>query len=114
MNPIAALLLVSVLANAGLSWAWMSAHDEAIAARKDRDSARGAATACSDATEALQELADSRKVDADKARLAAKTSAKSRDQKADQIMSTPATTPGDDCRSASDRASAWLAGRVKP
>lgn len=79
-----------------------------------RDEARADASACSDATDDLRDLADKRKAEAETARAAAKTVYVTRSKRADAILSKPASVPGDDCRSAADRAAAWLATRGTP
>lgn len=111
MSPTTILLAVSIALNALMVWALTDARDTAATAIAQRDRARADATACSDATEALRLLADQRKAEADKARVAARRAAASHEQRADAILSKPASVPGDDCKSASERASAWLAGR---
>lgn len=114
MNPTTILLCVSIGLNVLMYVATTDARDKAATAIAQRDQVRADATACSDATEALRILADQRKAEADKARAAAKRAAASHEQRADAILSKPASVPGDDCRSAAARAEAWLAGRAKP
>lgn len=67
MNPVHIILALSVLANAALGWAYLGQRDKAAKASADlthmqqqRDGARGAASACSDSVEALQEQAAQR------------------------------------------------------
>lgn len=114
MNPIllglAIALAISLSGNAGLSYLYLDKRDEAVQATGERDQARGAASACSDATEDLRNLADKRAKEAKTARAAAATAAKDRDQKADEIMSTPASDT-DDCKAAQHRVDNWLKGR---
>lgn len=101
-------LAASLAANAGLSWLWLDARDERAVAQEQRDQARHAASECSDATEALRELADKRAVEAKAAISKAKAQADAAARRADRLLSTPATRPGDDCGSARDRVDAWL------
>ncbi|WP_177225418.1 hypothetical protein [Variovorax sp. OK605] len=72
------------------------------------------ASACSDATDDLRELADRRAVEAKKAQAIARDAANGRQQTAHTILSTPAAVPGDACASAQVRVDAWLWGRVQP
>lgn len=111
MNPTTIILAVSIALNALMFWATTDAMESTAKAIAERDRARADATACSDATDALRLLADKRKTEADKASAAAKRAAASYEQRADAILARPASVPGDDCRSATDRAEAWLAGR---
>lgn len=103
-------LAISMAANAGLSYVYLGQRDETTIAQGERDQARGAATACSEATQALQDLADKRAKEAKTARAAAAEAAKDRDQRADDILSTPASST-DDCKAAQHRATTWLKGR---
>ena len=117
MSAVQALLLalgVSVAGNAALGWAWIGAREKAATTVLQRDDARAAASACSDATEALRELADKRAAEAKKAQAAARAAATQRQRAANTILSTPAAVPGDACASAQMRVDAWLRERVKP
>lgn len=120
MIPAAALpvwawvLALSIAGNAALGWAWLGARDRAAVAITERDDARAAATACSDATEALRDLADKRGEEAKRAQAAARQAAGQRESRAQQILSTPAAVPGDDCGSARVRVDGWLKGRAAP
>jgi hypothetical protein len=120
MNPLAAVpmwawvLALSIAGNAALGWAWLGARDKVATTTTERDNARAAASACSDATEALRELADKRGVEAKRAQAAARQAASQREGRAQQILSTPAALPGDDCGSARVRVDGWLKGRAAP
>jgi multidrug resistance efflux pump len=107
-------LVISIAANILFGLGYLDQRDALTRARADLKTASEAATSCSENTERLETLAASRKRDADKARAEARAAARAGDQRADVILATPATVPGDDCQSASDRASAWLAGRPNP
>lgn len=65
------ILLTSLTANAALGWAYLGQRDETAAAMVQRDQTRGDASACSDATEALRDLAAQRAKAAAPARAAA-------------------------------------------
>ena len=118
---LALALLASLAANGLLGWAYLGQRDDATQARADfgameqqRDGAREAASACSDAVDDLRTLADQRASEAKAARAEAAAKAKSHNQKADTILATPPAVPGDDCRSAQLRIGDWLKGRAKP
>lgn len=111
---LAGVLALSLLGNAFLSKAYLDVRDERTAAQGERDDARSAASACSDATEALEELAGKRKAEAEKARAAAAVAARGHLAMAQHILSTPATVPGDACKSADERINRWLAERKTP
>jgi len=113
MNPLLILgvaLAISMAGNAGLTYAYLGQRDETTAAQGERDQARSAATACSDATQDLRDLADQRAKEATKARQDAAAKARSREELADAILNTPASD-ADDCKAAAQRATAWLKGR---
>lgn len=121
MNPILIGLALSIAANGLLGWAYLGQRDEATAVRKDlsamqtqRDGARQAASACSDAVDDLRTLAEQRAGEAKAARAEAAARARGHAQRADQILTTPPAVPGDDCRSAQVRVADWLKGRTKP
>lgn len=117
MSLIQALVLalgLSVAGNAALGWAWVGARERAATTVVERDNARSAASACSDATEDLRDLADKRAAEAKKVQAAARSAATGRQQAANTILSTPAAVPGNACASAQVRVDAWLRGRVQP
>lgn len=113
MQALLVALGLSVAGNAALGWAWVGAREKGATMVVERDNARSAATACSDATEDLRDLADKRSAEAKKAQAAAHTAATGRQQTANTILSTPAAVPGDACASAQVRVDAWLRGRVQ-
>lgn len=102
---------LSIAGNAALGWAWLDAREQAAITATQRDNARAAASACSDATEDLRELADKRGIEAKKAQAAARATAVGRQQRANTILSTPAAVPGDACASAQVRIDGWLRER---
>lgn len=111
MNPFAIVLAISLLANAGMTYVYLGARDDVTAAEKDRDQAKGAAQTCSDSVDQLQLLARDNAAKSRKAIAAAAARATTADQRADEELATPATVPGNDCRSAQDRAGKWLRTR---
>lgn len=114
MQVLLVSLGLSVAGNAALGLAWVGAREKAATTTLQRDDARAVASACSDATDDLRELADKRGAEAKKAQAAARNTATVRQQAAHTILSTPAAVPGDACASAQVRVDAWLRGRVKP
>lgn len=111
---ITMILSIALAISMGLNtlggWAYLGQRDATVAAESERDQARGAATACSDATEALRELSDKRAAENKKLRAAAALKAQGHDQKADEILTTPPSDT-DDCKAAATRATTWLKGR---
>lgn len=112
---------LSIALNAALGWAYLGQRDKTAKAEsavtameQQRDGAREAASTCSDAVEDLRNVADQRAAEAKSARAEAAARAKGHNKKADDILSTPAAVPGDDCRSAQVRVADWLKGRAKP
>ncbi|MBT2299294.1 hypothetical protein J7E70_02350 [Variovorax paradoxus] len=119
MNPfskyivigLAILLGLSALTNIGLTKAYLKARDAKTQALADRDSARAAATACSDATEALAEQATRRYAEAQGRRKDAEMRALLAEGRAQQLLQTQPSVPGDDCRSAAAQMDTWLSTR---
>ncbi|CAB5709194.1 Uncharacterised protein [Delftia tsuruhatensis] len=120
LPALAAALLVSVAGNALLGWAWLSARDDATTARTElvsmqqqRDGARQAAQACSDATEALGTAAAQRAAEAAPARAAAAGQAAALNARADYTLSRQPGA-GDNCAALQALGADWLKGRAKP
>lgn len=111
LSPLLVALLVSLASNAALGWLWLDARDGRTEAVAERDSARGAASACSDATDDLRRLADQRAAEAKAARETAAKAARNAQGRAQTILATPARVPGDDCRSAAAQVDEWLSTR---
>jgi hypothetical protein len=117
MNPLAILgllLALSVAGNAVLGRAYVIAREGRATATAAREQAQGAATACSAGVDALAETARLRGMAAARELDAARIMADRHRARADQVLLAPATAPADDCRSARERADAWLAGRAAP
>lgn len=117
MSPTIILSILLALSLAGNAWLHSEWTDEQQAHATTREKARqstAAAEECSVATERLQTLAAQRKREADAARLAARTRGLGLQASAQTELATPATVPGDDCRSATERAQRWLQGRSQP
>jgi len=116
----AAVAVLALAGNAGQAWLYIGLRDELTLAKsetgareKERDTARQAASACSDAVDDLRTLADRRASEAATARATAATQARAAAQRADAILVAPAAVPGNDCASAQVRVQSWLQGRVQ-
>lgn len=81
---------------------------------EDLSQAQAMASACSDATDDLRELADKRKLEAKGAREQANAVAVEHEKRADAILAKPDPVPGDSCASAQLLVDDWIAERVKP
>lgn len=114
MNPLAILLAISLIANAALGWSYLGQRDKAVSETVKTEQATGAAVACSAGVDGLQQQATTRHAEAAPKVDAAKRASVAANIKADVILAAAATTPGDDCKSASDRVETWWADRGKP
>lgn len=117
MSPGQILLVALAISLAGNAWqfrSYLQVRDERAEAVASRDQARSAASACSDATEALQELAGKRQQENEAARQRAYAAGLQAQKKAQGILGAPPSKPGDDCGSAVDRFDSWLSGRGQP
>lgn len=118
MQPLLIALALSLAGNAALGWSYLQHRDKAAAslatATTQRDQARADATACSDATEALQDLARLRNQAAAPARAAAATTARTHQQRADHTLSLQPSKPADLCASMQAMGDEWLQGRARP
>jgi hypothetical protein len=108
------VLAASLLANA---WLWRSLgkeHDLRTMADANLQTANSATASCNASIDELEHQARDRA--ASNAKLIADAQARRRraERTAQQILATPATVPGDDCKSAQDRVSRWLQERSKP
>lgn len=114
MNPLAIILAISLLSNAALGYAYLGQRDTATVAIVETRQATGAVIACTQATEGLETQAVKRKAAAKPKIEAAAKVAEGKDREADKILSTPAATQGDDCKSAQARVDNWWQERAKP
>lgn len=114
INPLLAALVISLAANGALGWAWLGQRDATTAALGQRDQARNDASACSDATKALQVQASKRRTAAAPARAAASIAAQGLNQSADHTLGLQPKLPGDMCASMQALGDEWLQGRAKP
>ena len=115
MNPILTGLLIalalSVAGNGVMTKLYLGARDDVTQAKDNADVVNAAAATCSASIVSLESAAKAQQAQSEVAIAAAQAQAKTRAQRADKILSTPASTPGNDCKSASDRATQWLKGR---
>lgn len=121
INPIIVALAISVAANAALGWAYLGQRDDTAVAKTalrdmedQRDGIRQVASECSASVDDLRKLADRRYIVAAPAREAAASAAQGHNRRADVILSTAASVPGDSCASAQVRVDDWLKNRTKP
>lgn len=120
MSPlgfVALLLALSVAGNVVLTKVWLGADRRATAVTEQRDTARAAATTCSDATEALRELADKRAEAGKAATAAAEARARTAEQRANaertRPVAPPEAAPAQACETAQAQNAEWLASRRK-
>lgn len=108
MGAVAVLLGLSIAGN------FIQYHQLDLAKTKlavAEESARTnlkAANTCSEGVDALKKTADDNAKKAAVAIAAAKAAQRTAAGRAQAILSTPATVPGDVCQSATDRATRWL------
>lgn len=107
MKPLAIVLAISLAANAALGWAYLGQRDSAVVATTKTTQAEGVAQACSTGVKNLRAKADKRHADAVPQIEAVRQDAEASNKQADEILATPATVAGDDCRSAQARVSTW-------
>lgn len=107
MTPLNIALATSLAINAALGWAYLGQRDKAVVAVERTEQATGVAVACSAGVDSLQTQAETRRLAAVPQILAAKQTAVAANKRADTILATPASTPGNDCKSAADRVDAW-------
>ena len=110
---MAIILLISLAANAFVGRAYLAARDTATTAEHQRDQARSDATACSDATEDLRDLAVKRAKAAAPARAAAASAAQGLQARADYTLRLRPSNPADVCASMQALGDEWLQGRAQ-
>lgn len=113
---IGALLLLvacSLLANLFLFSGWQGEKSRADKAAADLVTANGQTEACNKSIAGLEDAAFKRGASAERARETAKRKAADLERQAQTELSTPATTPGNDCKSAQDRVDRILRQRAE-
>jgi uncharacterized Zn finger protein len=114
VNAALAVLLalaVSLGGNAVLYKAWRGAHDLEVKAETKFEQQRAATEQCNASVAALEQQAADRAAENAKLRQEAQDRRRAQESLAQQILSTPATVPGNDCKSAGDRVRNWLKAR---
>lgn len=114
-------ILLSILGNIWQARTYLELRDALTSARaeitrssEDLAGAQSLASACSDATEDLRELADKRELEAAGAREQARLVAAGQEKQADAILAKPDPVPGDACASAQLLVDEWLRQRTTP
>lgn len=110
MNPLALLLAISLVGNAWLTYEYLGQRDTAVVATTQNTQTTAVATSCGQSVSNMANTAKRREADNAPERAAAAASAAEGKRQAANILATPATTPGNDCKSASDRLDRWLKG----
>jgi hypothetical protein len=113
ISPVAIVLAISVAANVFVGRAYLAERDTATTATHQRDQARSDATACSDATEDLRDLANKRAKAAAPARAAAASAAQGLQARADYTLRLRPKDPADMCASMQALGDEWLQGRAQ-
>ena len=93
--------------------AYLATRDAATTAEHQRDQARSDATACSDATQDLRELADKRAKAAAPPRAAAASVAQGLQARPDYTLRLRPKDPADMCASMQALGDEWLQGRAQ-
>jgi hypothetical protein len=109
-----AFLIVLALSLAANAFMWHRIgveHDGKVAAEASLDTANKATQACNDSVTELERQAKSRDAENLALRKEAENRRRAQESLAQQILSTPATVPGNDCQSARDRVVNWLKAR---
>ncbi len=108
MNPLTIILVISLIGNGVLGYAYLGKRDTAVAATTNLEHAGADVTACNTSVDNLGTQAKANAEAAAPARKAAASAAAVKNAKADTILSTPAAAPGNDCKSATTRANDWF------
>lgn len=114
MNPIIIALAISLAINAALGWAYLGQRDAATVATTETKQADGVAQACTEGVKTLGTQAKKRHADAAPKIEEARQQAEAHDKVADQILATPPSVPGDECKSAQAVRDAWWERKAKP
>lgn len=104
-------LVLSIALNV---WLWHEKgveHDARTTAETSLNTANTATETCNKSIAGLETAAEARGAAAERGRQAAADKRRQAEKTAQQILSTPASTPGNDCKSAHDRMADWLKGR---
>lgn len=110
-TALAVALAVSVAANGVVGWAYLGARDDRAKAEVEAQNSAKLATACSDGVSSLQAAAERRASLAETAAKAAQAAAVRAEGRAQGILATPPSVPGNACASAQAQVDDWLATR---
>lgn len=105
-------LAASLAGTAAVGNMYLAKRDEVAALTSDLRQVSRAAEACTKSVEGISAAAQAQTKAALAAMAAAKAAADKRDKAADEELATPASVPGDDCKSAQERADRWLLRRT--
>jgi hypothetical protein len=105
-------LVASLIANVLIYRGMQKATARAVTAEANLTTANRATKQCNDSIAGLEEAARKRGIAAGVARERARRAAQDLEAQAQGELSTPATTPGDDCKSAQDRVDRILRKRA--
>lgn len=114
MSPALIGIIALVASLLGNVWLWNekeAEHDRATSLNTQLATANKATKACNDSIAGLEKAARKQGAQAERARIEAAERRKKRNEQADRELSTPATVPGDDCKSAQDRVKRILSAR---
>jgi Flp pilus assembly protein TadB len=112
MNPLHIVLVISLIANAALGYAYLGQRDTATAAKTETKQSDGVAKACTEGVKTLRKQAAKRHADATPKVAAAAQQAEDAGKQAVQILTTPPAVPGNDCKSAQATVDAWWARKA--
>lgn len=114
---ISAILLILALFIGALgfyaSWKIRRLEAQIVTLKADAAENLKVARLCSQSVDDLQTAADARDREFGPAIAAAESAGVARGKKAAALLAKPATVPGNDCRSAEDRARTWMSERAK-
>lgn len=105
------IIIALVASNIVLFRWWQGAKEDLTRVETSRDSWIETADKCSKSVAALEDVAKQNALKHADAVASAASAAFVRGQRAQKILRTPPSTPGNDCKSADDRARAWLKER---
>ena len=112
MANLVIAFVASLALNSFLGLSWWKSHDALVAEKARTSQAEAVATTCNDRVDALQTLADKRKVEGDKLRTTAAAKARTSEQRADFTLGMKPKFPNDACASLQSMGDEWLKGRA--
>lgn len=113
MKPAHILLVISLIANAAMGWAYLSQRDKAVATGVREGQAVAVALECGRGTQDIEDAAERRQQEAAPKVEEARRKADEHNREADRILQrSPA--PGDACASAQAELDDWWQRRARP